>query len=79
VIFDPKKTSQRVEHLNLDADWDVEVLVMMNGDYRWTALFSVTKTQLLAALDDQQDRKSNARGALSVKKSQAIIEQLWCC
>ena len=79
MIFDPKKTGQRVGQLNLDADWDVVVLVMMNEDYRCTAIFSVTKTQLLAALDDQQDGKSNARGALSVKKFQAIAERVWSC
>lgn len=79
VIFDPKKTGQRVGQLNLDADWDVVVLVMMNEDYQCTAIYSVTKTQLLTSLDEQQDGKSNARGALSVKKFQAIAEQIWAC
>ncbi|MEH6358381.1 MAG: hypothetical protein V7745_05295 [Pseudomonadales bacterium] len=79
VIFDAKKTGQRVGQLNLDADWDEVVLVMMNEDYQCTAIFSVTKTQLLVVLDEQQEGKNNARGALSVKKFQAIAEQVWAC
>ena len=79
VIFDAKKTGQRVGQLNLDADWDEVVLVMMNEDYQCTAIFSVSKTQLLVVLDEQQEGKNNARGALSVKKFQAIAEQVWAC
>lgn len=77
VIFDPKKTGQRVGQLNLDAGWDVVLLVMMNENYQCTAIFSVTKTQLLAALTEQKNGKTNMRGALSVKKFQAIAEQIW--
>ena len=77
VIFDAKKTGQRVGQLNLDADWDIVLLVMMDEDYQSTAIFSVSKTQLLKVLAEQHDAKSTARGALSVKKFQAIAEQVW--
>jgi len=77
VIFDPKKTGQRVGQLNFDAGWDVVVLVMMNEDYQSTAIYSVSKSHLLKVLAEQQDGKNNARGALSVKKFQAIAEQIW--
>jgi len=77
VIFDPKKTGQRVGQLNFDADWDVVVLVMMNEDYQSTAIYSVSKSHLLKVLEEQQGGKNNARGALSVKKFQAIAEQVW--
>lgn len=79
VIFDPSKTGQRVGQLNLDADWDLVVLVVMNEDYQCTAIYSVTKAQLLKELDEQHEGKNNARGALSVKKFQAIAEQVWAC
>jgi hypothetical protein len=79
VIFDAKKNSQRVGQLNLDANWDEIVLVMMNEDYQCTAIFSVTKTQLCLVLDEQQGGKNNTRGALSVKKFQAISQQVWAC
>ena len=77
VIFDAKKTGQRVGQLNIDADWDVVLLVMMNEDYQCTAIYSISKPQLLRVLAEQQDGKSNSRGALSVKKFQAIAEQVW--
>lgn len=77
VLFDPNKSGQRVGQLNLDADWDVVLLVMMNENYQCTAIFSVTKPQLLVALTEQKDGKTNVRGALSVKKFQAIAEQVW--
>ena len=77
VIFDPNKSGQRVGQLNLDADWDVVLLVLMNEEYECTAIFSVSKNTLLAVLTEQKDTKANVRGALSVKKFQAIAEQLW--
>lgn len=79
VIFNPNKSGQRVGQLNLDADWDVVLLVLMNEDYQCTAIYSLTKTQLLVALTEQKDGKTNVRGALSVKKFQAIAEQVWSC
>jgi len=77
VIFDPKKTGQRIGQLNIDANWDVVLLVMMNEDYQSTAIYSVSKPHLLTVLAEQQDGKNNARGALSVKKFQAIAEHIW--
>lgn len=77
VIFDPSKSGQRVGQLNLDADWDVVLLVLMDEEYRCTDIFSVTKQVLLTALTEQKDGKVNVRGALSVKKFQAIAEHFW--
>ena len=79
VIFDPKKAGQRVGQLNLDANWDVVLLVMMNESYQSTAIYSISKSHLLKVLAEQQDSRNNARGALSVKKFQAIAEQVWSC
>jgi len=79
VIFDPKKTGQRVGQLNFDANWDVVLLVMMDENYQSTAIYSISKSQLLKVLAEQQDGKNNSRGALSVKKFQAIAEQVWSC
>lgn len=77
VIFDPKKSGQRVGQLNLDADWDRVLLVLMDENYQCSSIYSLAKNALLAALTETRDGKTNARGALSVKKFQAIAEQLW--
>ena len=77
MIFDSSKSGQRVGQLNLDADWDVVLLVLMDEEYRCTDIFSVTKQVLLTALTEQKDGKVNVRGALSVKKFQAIAEHFW--
>lgn len=77
VIFDPKKSGQRVGQLNLDAEWDRVLLVLMNEDYQCTSIYSLTKNALLAALTETNDGKTNVRGAISVKKFQAIADQLW--
>lgn len=79
VIFDPRKTGQRVGQLNLDANWDVVLLVIMDENYQCTTIFSMTKAQLLVVLAEQKEGKSKIRGALSVKKFQAIAEQVWSC
>lgn len=74
VIFDPNKSGQRVGQLNMDADWDVVVLVMMDEEYQSTEIYALSKTDLLKALSESS---SNARGALSVKKFQALADKVW--
>lgn len=77
VIFDPKKSGQRVGQLNLDANWDRVLLVVMNEDYQCTGIYGLARVTLQAVLSDVRDSKNNARGALSVKKFIAIADQLW--
>ncbi len=77
VIFDAKKSGQRVGQLNLDADWHVVLLVIMDEAYQTTAIYSLAKQRLLDELTQSSDSKNNARGAISVKKFQAIADLVW--
>lgn len=77
VIFDVKKSGQRVGQLNLDAEWNRVLLVLMNEDYQCTRIYSVMKNTLLSALTETSNGKTNVRGAISVKKFQAIADLLW--
>lgn len=77
VIFDAQKAGQRVGQLNLDADWDAVLLVIMNENYQTTAIYSLSRQRLLDELNQAPASKNNTRGAISVKKFQAIAEQVW--
>lgn len=77
VIFDEATRGQRIGQLDLDADWDLVLLVLMNAEYECTHIYELGRDQLEFATPDPQELKANARGALSVKKFKAIGHLLW--
>lgn len=77
VIFDPEKSGHRVGQLNLDADWDILVLVIMNDQYETQQIYRVSRDKLVAALPEGRDNSRKLRGAISVKKVQAISDVCW--
>lgn len=77
VIFNSGKTSQRVGQLNLDADWDLLFLVLLNNRYETTEIYQVGRDKLLAELTDSSSFHKKQRGAISVKKFKAISQLCW--
>ena len=77
VMFDESKSRSRVGQLNMDADWDKTLLVLMNADYQPVEIYSLSKTVLEHAVGDVSAMKSNNRGALSVSKFKALAELVW--
>lgn len=77
VIFNADKQGQRVGQLNLDADWDVLVLVLMNDQYETTEIYQLERDRLLAELTDVKSAHKKSRGAISVKKFIAISQLCW--
>ena len=69
---------QRVGQLNIEANWDLLFLVLMNEEYHPTYIYQLSK-EVLESFYDSQDKhpKSNARGALSVKRFIALAEEVW--
>lgn len=77
VIFEPKKSGYRVGQFNLDADWHIIVLVLMNQDYETYQIYRLERERLLEIIADEKEGKKNARGAMSVKKFIAISQLCW--
>lgn len=77
VVFDPKKSGYRVGQLNLDANWDILLLVIMNDRYETSEIYKVSREKILGVLSAARDQGQKSRGAISVKKVQAISEVCW--
>lgn len=77
VLFRDDKSGYRVGQLNMDADWDVLLLVLMNEKYETTAIHRVDRTRLLNEMKNNKSSGKNSRGALSVKKFIAIAQLCW--
>ncbi len=77
VIFDEAKRGQRVGQLNLDAGWDLILLVLMNSEYECTEIYELGRDRLECEISDQKELKAKTRGALSVKKFKAIGQLRW--
>jgi len=76
VIFDPQKSGYRVGQLNLQANWDWLLLVLMDERYETTEIYRLPKAVLVRELGDARHLKK-ARGAISVRKFKAIAERCW--
>ena len=77
VLFNPEKSSYRVGQLNLDAHWDVTLLVILNDQYVTEAIFELTRAQLDAEFAEADVMKKSARGAMSVNKFKAMASLVW--
>lgn len=78
VIFEPTKSGYRVGQFNLDADWDIIVLVLMNQDYETYRIYRLDRERLLEVIAGVEGGKKNVRGAMSVKKFAAVSQLCWC-
>ena len=69
-----KGKQQRIGQLNMDADWDYCLLVLMDDDYLPTVILSATYDTITDIL---ADKSSNKRGAMSVAQFRKIASTLW--
>ena len=74
VIFDHDKKPPRIGQLNLDANWDITVLVVMDARYRPQRIFQLDHNALTQSLSQE---KGNSRGAMSVKKFEKLAQICW--
>jgi len=76
-IFDPGKRRQRIGQLNLAADWDRLVLVLLDERYEPTEIYRLER-----AIIEQLEARLNAsrrarRGLLSVARARSIGDLCW--
>lgn len=69
-----KGKQQRIGQLNLDADWQVVLLVLMDDDYLPTSILSSTKAQIAEVL---AEKAANKRGAMTVAQFRRLAESVW--
>ena len=75
VHFQNSKTKQqRIGQLNLDGNWDVCLLVILNDQYQSEEILAADINKIKTALGD---KKINKRGAMTVSQFRIIAEPIW--
>ena len=71
------KTGQRLGRIQLDREWDIVLLVLMDEDLEVLSIFEAERTAIEQALVAPGSKARNERGALSVTKFKSIGREVW--
>jgi len=71
---DVRVKQQRIGQLNLNADWQVVVLVLLDDDYMPTSILSCSHEAVAEVLGD---KPTNKRGAMTVAQFRRIADCAW--
>ncbi len=71
------KASQRVGRINLEKDWDVVLLVLLDERFDPTAIYEARRKEVTAALSKPGSKARNERGSLAVSQFKAIGSRIW--
>ena len=69
-----KGKQQRIGQLNLDADWQVVILVLMDDDYLPTTILASDKARISEVL---AEKTANKRGAMTVAQFRRLADTVW--
>lgn len=71
------KASQRVGTIDLEKEWDVVLLVLLDEQFEPTAIYEADRSTVTAALTKPGSRARNERGSLAVSQFKSIGSQIW--
>ena len=71
------KTGQRLGRIQLDREWDIVLLVLMDEDLEVLSIFEAERTAIEQALVAPGSKARNERGALSVTKFKSSGREVW--
>ena len=77
VIFNESKSVHRIGQLNVDGEWDVLVLVLMDENYQPLEIYEMDRATVVEALDGSDEKKRSKRGAMSIAKFKALGRRAW--
>ena len=75
----PKKPNPgtRIGCIQLDKEWDVVVLVLLDEDLEPTEIYEADRTSVTKALLAPGSKARNERGALGISKFKSIGKKVW--
>ncbi len=74
VIGDKVKPGHRIGQLNLNGEWDIIIISLMDNEFEPVEMYQLSREKILIALPEN-NRK---RGSLSVAKIRNVGERVWC-
>ena len=76
VIGDTVKSCHRIGRLNINGDWDIVVLSLMDNEFEPLEMYQLDHEEVNKALSEA-NQKRGKRGAISVAKFKIIGELVW--
>ncbi len=76
VIGDSLKSGHRIGQLNLDSNWDLIILSLMDNDFEPTEMYEATREEIIEAISAAESNRAR-RGAISVAKFKIIGRLAW--
>lgn len=78
VIGESVKSGHRIGQLNLDADWELIMLSLMDNNFEPLEIYALSRDKIVASLKhNSNDSKRPKRGAISVAKCRIIGTLVW--
>ena len=74
-IFKDQKSRQRLGQLNMDVDWDLLVLVILDEQFEAQEIYEITRQKVEKALDEQKNL--SRKGSMTVAKFKVLSELVW--
>jgi len=76
VVGDSVKPRHRIGQLNLDSDWDLVILSLMNDEFEPFEMYEASREEIFDAIQDTNSKRKK-RGAISVAKFRIIGKLVW--
>ncbi|PCJ88931.1 MAG: hypothetical protein COA54_01510 [Thiotrichaceae bacterium] len=76
VVGDTVKSGHRIGQLNLNGNWDIIVLSLMNNDFEPMEMYQLKRADVIDVLANA-NKKRGKRGAISIAKFKIIGDLIW--
>jgi len=76
-ILGSSAPGQRIGRIRLDQEWDVVVLVLLDGEFRPMEIYEAERPAIEAAILAPGSRARNERGALSLARFKSLARRVW--
>ena len=76
-ILPGAKSGQRLGSINLEKEWDAVILVLLDEDYKPTAIYEADRLTVTDAVTAPGSRARNKRGQLGISKFKSIGTRIW--
>lgn len=76
VVGDSIRSAHRIGQLNIDADWDLVVLSLMDDNFEPIEMYQASREEILEAMAEPGSKRGK-RGAISVARFRIIGKLVW--
>jgi len=76
-VLDSERSSGRVGSIDIEKEFDLVLLVMLNNDLDAFAIYEAPRDKVVAAIERPGSKSRNERHALGVQQFLALAQRIW--